>query len=164
MGGTEGRRGGCHVDHTQVDEAWWIGDKGEKRRVSRLPRAPHPTNEPLPNPGPLPCPAQPNPSQIFRYLLPAPLNRRLATWCRRTGMPFAVFVGRFRSCFVPFQVKLTSVVGRAIRVDAPVPDPSREAVEAMVAEYKREVTRLYYTYRPEDAKGRDLVLLDEFLW
>lgn len=61
-------------------------------------------------------------------------------------------------------MKLTSVVGRAIRAPSAIPDPTLEQVEALVAEYKREVTRIYYTYRPADATGRTLVLLDEFPW
>lgn len=154
-----------------------------------------------------------NKKQIFKYALPDRLNKPLATFCRKTGLPFACFYGRF-GLFIPFkvgvrdgwmaplpstksnltnppilsshiphtptthltidlpslqpltvlQVKLTSVVGRAIRVPSPIPNPTPEQVEALVAEYKREVTRVYYTYRPADAAERKLVLLDEFPW
>lgn len=77
-------------------------------------------------------------------------------------MPFALFHGRF-GLPIPYKVNLSSAVGRAIRVPHPIPDPTPEEVEAVVTEYKREVTRIYYAYRPADC-DRDLVLLDEFPW
>ena len=102
-----------------------------------------------------------NHTRIFRYLVPESINKHISWLCRKSGLPFGLYYGRFGSPYIPFKTKLTSVVGRAIRVEEAIPNPSPELVDAYVAEYKREMTRLYYTYRPEGCE-KELVLLDKY--
>ncbi len=99
-----------------------------------------------------------NHTQTFRYILPPWLNAPLAAFCRKTGLPGCFLIGRW-GLFVPYKVPLTSVIGRAIRVQKSAGEPTEAEIEGLVEEYKAAVQRIYYTYRPAGAE-RKLVMVD----
>ena len=59
------------------------------------------------------------------------------------------FVGRsWLSPFVPLQQPLTCVIGRPINVDAaPIAEPTDAQINAMHAEFRAELSRIFETYK-----------------
>ena len=118
-----------------------------------------------------------NHTQTFSYILPPRLNACLAVACRKSGLPGCFLIGRW-GLFVPYKVKMFTVVGKPIQVrrsssSSRIPgteggkeggregkyEPTGEEIETVVTEYKEALRRIYYTYRPADGQ-RELVMVD----
>lgn len=128
-----------------------------------------------------------NHTQTFSYVLPPYLNAWLSVACRKTGLPGCFLIGRW-GLFVPHKVDMFTVVGRPIPVrerirqmrdrktrggkegkipgteevrsrECSVVEPTVEEIEAIVAEYKEALRRIYYNFRPVGSK-RELIMID----